>query len=31
MDILSENQEYAISKFLQRYDYAAVLDILEEE
>src|SRR5699024_3580916 len=30
MDILSENQEYAISKFLQRYDYDAVLDILEE-
>ena len=30
MEILSENQEYAISKFLQRYDYDAVLDILEE-
>ena len=30
MEILNENQEYAISKFLQRYDYDAVLDILEE-
>ena len=30
MEILSENQEYAISKFLQRYDYDAVLEILEE-
>ena len=30
MDILSENQEYAISEILQRYDYDAVLDILEE-
>lgn len=30
MKILSENQEYAISKFLQKYDYDAVLDILEE-
>ncbi len=27
---LNENQEYAVSKFLQRYDYDAVLDILEE-
>ena len=30
MEILSENQEYAISKFLKRYDYDAVLEILEE-
>ncbi len=30
MKILSENQEYAISKFLKKYDYDAVLDILEE-
>ena len=30
MEILSENQEYAISKFLQRYDNDAVLEILEE-
>ena len=27
---LNENQEYAISKFLERYDYDAILDILEE-
>lgn len=30
MASLNENQEYAISKFLERYDYDAVLDILEE-
>ena len=30
MNVLSENQEYAISKFLQKYDYNSVLDILEE-
>ena len=27
MDLLNENQEYAISKFLQRYDYDAILVI----
>ena len=31
MKVLSENQEYAISKLLQKYDYNSVLDILEEE
>ena len=30
MASLNKNQEYAISKFLERYDYDAVLDILEE-
>ena len=30
MASLNENQEYAISKLLERYDYDAVLDILEE-
>lgn len=30
MDILDKSQEYVIFKFLQRYDYDAVLDILKE-
>ena len=30
MDKLNECQEYAISKFLSRYDYDAVIEILEE-
>lgn len=30
MGSLDKNQEYVISKFLQRYDYDAVLDILDE-
>lgn len=30
MSSLNKNQEYIISKFLQRYDYEAVLDILDE-
>ncbi len=30
MSSLDKNQEYVISKFLQRYDYDAVLDILDE-
>ena len=28
MSSLDKNQEYVISKFLQRYDYDGVLDIL---
>lgn len=30
MSCLNKNQEYVISKFLKRYDYDAILDILEE-
>lgn len=28
--MLNERQEYAVSRFLKRYDYSAILDILEE-